>query len=164
MNKSLGEIAEGDYFGEMSIIDNSPRSARAVALTEATLVSLNKNRFYSLIEHSPEFAIKMVRKLSSRLKDSNERMKAVVIQQKKSGLVKLLLYRKDRSDTPDLAVEIQSFYDSLEDKDSLKKEEVVDILHKLETLNLIRIKKEKLIEILDLEGIKKISGFLHLFE
>ena len=95
IQKSLGEILPGDYFGEMSIIDNSPRSARAVALTDTTLIALNKNRFYNLIENSPEFAIKIVRKLSSRLKDANDRMKDVVKQKKKSGIVGLFtVYRK----------------------------------------------------------------------
>lgn len=166
IQKPLGEILPGDYFGEMSIIDNSPRSARAVALTDTTLVSLNKNRFYNLIENSPEFAIKMVRKLSSRLKDANDRTKNAIKQKKKSGIVGLLLQyiEKDEVETPDLKVDIQNFYDSLEDKESLNKDEIVEILQKLESLDLLQLKKEKNLEILNLDAIKKISAFLNLFD
>ena len=61
-------------------------------------------------------------------------------------------------------MDIQNFYDSLEDKESLNKDEIVEILQKLESLDLLQIKKEKNLEILDLDAIKKISAFLNLFD
>jgi CRP-like cAMP-binding protein len=165
--KSLGFIEEGDFFGEMSIIENSPRSARAIAREETELVVLNKNRFYRLIEHSPEFAIKIVRRLSSRLKDANNRTKEVLLLHKKSKIIPYLLEALQDGEEKAASLEIRSFMASLLKKamdEEYEEDDVRDILAKLEFLQLIKLKKEKEIIVQDHKTIETLAKFIMLMD
>lgn len=68
----LSHLEKGDFFGEMSVIDGVPRSADAVALTECKLVPINGSRFDEMIRRTPEIAIRIIRKYSNRLRESNK--------------------------------------------------------------------------------------------
>lgn len=67
----LSRLEKGDFFGEMSVIDGVARSADAVAVTDCKLVSINGSRFDEMIRRTPEIAIRIIRKYSNRLRESN---------------------------------------------------------------------------------------------
>ena len=73
-------LEAGDYFGEMALIDESPRSADAITNTTCILVSISKTAFEDLLFVHKDLAYDLlwtfVRTLSSRLRDSNEKMRA----------------------------------------------------------------------------------------
>lgn len=162
INKSLGEITTGDFFGEMAIIDNSPRTARAIAMEKTQLILLNHNRFYKLIESSPEFAIKIVRKISTRLKEANDRMQNLVSVKKKSQIIQFLLETMDKKKTQTFS--IVDFYENTLVDETFKEEDILGVLHKLEKANILEIKKDKEIHIKNLEDLKKILYFMSIFE
>jgi diguanylate cyclase (GGDEF)-like protein len=64
-NKELeiAEITEGNFFGEMSIFDNSPRSATCFTKEDSSLLSLSNEDFYNSIEENPQAAIKIMYKM-----------------------------------------------------------------------------------------------------
>jgi HEAT repeat protein len=70
----LSELSAGEFFGEMALFDDSPRSAKAVALTDCTLLSLERNHFHSLLIQRPEIALELCRVISLRLRMANERL------------------------------------------------------------------------------------------
>ena len=59
----LAEITEGNFFGEMSIFDNSPRSATCFTKEDSSLLSLSNEDFYNSIEKNPQTAIKIMYKM-----------------------------------------------------------------------------------------------------
>jgi CRP/FNR family transcriptional regulator, cyclic AMP receptor protein len=59
-------------FGEMALIDDSPRSATAVALTEVTLAPIKENQFLFLVQNTPFFALSVMRVLARRLRRQNK--------------------------------------------------------------------------------------------
>jgi len=68
----LSVLNPGDHFGEMALIDGSPRSATAVATQDDTkLVVLDKARFLYLVQQQPEFAFAMMETLSRRIREAN---------------------------------------------------------------------------------------------
>lgn len=71
---SLGAYKSGDFFGEMSLLDNAPRSATIRALTGTTCLMLSSWDFMRLLETHPSIAIKLLEVLSRRLRAANERM------------------------------------------------------------------------------------------
>ena len=160
--KILGKLEKGEFFGEMALIDDSSRSARAVSETHSQLVLLNKNRFYKLIESSPEFAIKIVRKISTRLKEANERMREVAKLKKESKILHFLVEFIFETGV-DNVLEYEEFFELLK-KENYKKDEVEPILLKLSDLDLIKIDQNKRIEIIDENGLKKIVRFLMSIE
>jgi CRP/FNR family cyclic AMP-dependent transcriptional regulator len=59
-------------FGEMALIDDSPRSATAVALTDVTLAPVKENQFLFLVQNAPFFALSVMRVLARRLRRQNK--------------------------------------------------------------------------------------------
>jgi len=59
-------------FGEMALIDDSPRSATVVALTDVTVAPIKEEQFLFLVKHMPMFALKVMRVLAKRLRHQNK--------------------------------------------------------------------------------------------
>lgn len=66
---TLALIGPGEFFGEMALIDESPRSATAVADEDSTLLVLDQSQFFDLIKSSPDFAFLLIQNLSKRLRE-----------------------------------------------------------------------------------------------
>ena len=66
--RELATMGPGDFFGEMAIFDDEPRSATCRAVTETTLLRLDRSRFHSLLEQLPRLGIEISRELSLRLR------------------------------------------------------------------------------------------------
>lgn len=66
--KVLETVGEGGIFGEMTLIDHSPRSASAIAKTDCQVVAVDEKRFQFLVQQTPFFALQMLRLLAARLR------------------------------------------------------------------------------------------------
>jgi len=62
----------GDFFGEMALVDDSPRSTSALAVEDGTeLVVMDRARFLFMVRQQPEFALSLLHTLCQRLRDMN---------------------------------------------------------------------------------------------
>jgi len=65
-------LKPGEHFGEMALVDRSPRSATAMAMQDKTaLVVLDKPKFLYLVQQQPDFAFTIMETLSKRVRDAN---------------------------------------------------------------------------------------------
>ena len=65
----LSTLGPGEFFGEMSLVDTAPRTARATADEDNTrLVALDQERFLYLISQQPAFALTIMRELCQRMR------------------------------------------------------------------------------------------------
>lgn len=75
---SAGEVLEtvrpGETFGELSLIDGSPRGANAVAREETEVAVIDERAFNYLVERNPAFALDLMRRLARRLRRMNENL------------------------------------------------------------------------------------------
>ncbi len=71
---SFAEIAEGDYFGEIAAIDDEPRSATVVAITQVELAFLNPPQFHTILETYPEIHRRIMHRMCRTIRRSNERL------------------------------------------------------------------------------------------
>jgi CRP-like cAMP-binding protein len=71
--RTLDIIQPTEMFGEMAILDNSPRSATAIALDEVKVLELNAQNFEPLILGNPQIALKLLRIFSLRIYDAKRR-------------------------------------------------------------------------------------------
>ncbi len=69
--RRLATLGEGDFFGEMAILEDLPRTASARAAEECVLLRIDRGTFDQLIRHNPEISIRMLRKLCHRLRLAN---------------------------------------------------------------------------------------------
>ncbi len=73
----LAELEKGDFFGEMSLLEELPRLASARALTAVKLVRVDSAAFDKLLRRDPEIAIRIMRKLSHRLRETDEQLRSL---------------------------------------------------------------------------------------
>ncbi|OGA22018.1 MAG: hypothetical protein A3I02_07620 [Betaproteobacteria bacterium RIFCSPLOWO2_02_FULL_67_26] len=66
--KLMGRIGPGGIFGEMALVDQSPRAATATAETDCDLLSINRNDFLNLVKTNPAFAVALLKGLADRLR------------------------------------------------------------------------------------------------
>ena len=62
------KLGPDDTFGEMSIVDGSPRSGTAVAVTDAKLAVINRKTFLFLVHETPMFALQVISSVAERLR------------------------------------------------------------------------------------------------
>ena len=69
--RTLNELRENDLFGEMALVDNSPRAATATALTDVELIPIGEKQFLFLVDETPYFALTVMRIMADRLRKQN---------------------------------------------------------------------------------------------
>jgi CRP/FNR family cyclic AMP-dependent transcriptional regulator len=72
----LKEVHVGQYFGELSLFDDKPRSASAEATTDADLLELERDTLVDQIKRRPRIAIALLGELSARIRETNELLSA----------------------------------------------------------------------------------------
>ncbi|NIA71797.1 cyclic nucleotide-binding domain-containing protein [Pelagibius litoralis] len=68
------EVGAGGVFGEMGLIDGSPRSASVLALEPSEVVPVTERTFLYLIHETPYFALDVMRTLTARVRHMNEKI------------------------------------------------------------------------------------------
>ena len=71
---TLNEITAGTLFGEMAIIDGSPRSASARAKEECVLKEITEEQLKTYMSRSPDTSLDMMRRLASYARSANEKL------------------------------------------------------------------------------------------
>src|SRR5947209_2601722 len=74
----LAVLEKGDFFGEMALLEDRPRAASARALTATRLLQINGSTFDQMLRDNPEIAVRMMRKLSRRLRETDDLLKAAM--------------------------------------------------------------------------------------
>jgi len=64
--KLVEKIGPGGVFGEMALVDKSPRLASAVAETDCTLLGIHRNAFLDLMKTKPEFGLSLLSAMGER--------------------------------------------------------------------------------------------------
>lgn len=75
---TLAELAQGDFFGEMAIIDGRQRSADARVIEDAQLAILSREAFLSFVRNNPDVALEMLSALTDRLRRTDELLRSRV--------------------------------------------------------------------------------------
>ncbi len=71
-NRTINELSAGSIFGEMALIDNEPRSATVIAVSDVEVVPVSEKQFLFLVSQTPYFALKVMRVLAQRLRATNK--------------------------------------------------------------------------------------------
>ena len=68
----LAELGPGSLFGEMALIDESPRSASARASVESSVTEIRSETFNHLIRNDPDTALRLMKALAGQLRSANK--------------------------------------------------------------------------------------------
>jgi CRP/FNR family transcriptional regulator, cyclic AMP receptor protein len=76
---TLSILSEGDFFGEMSLLDQEPRSATIVAEEDCELLSLQRDDFTRALEQDPGMSASLIEVLASRLRKANHQISTLAL-------------------------------------------------------------------------------------
>jgi CRP-like cAMP-binding protein len=71
-SRVMKKLGPGEFFGEMALIHNMPRSATVTSLTPVTVLEIHKEDFTHLLEHCTPVSLAMVREVSRRLRQNDQ--------------------------------------------------------------------------------------------
>jgi sigma-B regulation protein RsbU (phosphoserine phosphatase) len=79
----FAELGEGEFFGEMALLEEKPRSARVSTLTPANLLAMPRDTFNTLIERHPAVAANFLKVISARLRQRNH-IQEILLREKQA--------------------------------------------------------------------------------
>jgi len=96
--KILELLDVGDFFGEMSLFDEAPRSASVKGLSDVRILALARKDFLRLLARSPNLALSVIQELTRRLRQVDEQASSLSFQRVKERTMGLLvrLAREDQ--------------------------------------------------------------------
>jgi CRP/FNR family transcriptional regulator, cyclic AMP receptor protein len=87
----LGVLGVGEHFGELSLIDDRPRSAHVIAMEDSSLLVLRREDFRRRVESSPAVAWSLLTEMSRRLRRADEKIGGLVLLDVPGRIARLLL-------------------------------------------------------------------------
>ena len=75
----LSMLGAGDFFGEMALLDNEPRSATAIAVEETELLSLNRTDFQTVLTDNRSITTALIKILTARLRRANHQISTLAL-------------------------------------------------------------------------------------
>jgi len=80
-DRDLAQLEKGTCFGEMSLFDAEPRSATVTTLETCECLMLTQMQLYDAIDETPDIAINIIRLLSRRIRELNQKLNKKEIPQ-----------------------------------------------------------------------------------
>lgn len=88
-------LGEGDFFGEMSILDGLGRSATIMSIEKSKLFILNRNDFLNILYSNPAVSINLLKELSIRLRNATNKIKTLSLKDAEGKIAMVLLQIAD---------------------------------------------------------------------
>lgn len=81
--KVLAELASGEFFGEMALLEGLNRSATVEVTEDSRILVISPDTFQGLLKSNAEIALKMLKKMASRLRALDEHFGTAILETKK---------------------------------------------------------------------------------
>ncbi len=75
-DRDLAHLGKGSFFGEMSLFDAEPRSASVTTIEPCECLMLTQQQLYDAIDETPDIAVNVIRLLSRRIRELNQKLNA----------------------------------------------------------------------------------------
>jgi CRP/FNR family cyclic AMP-dependent transcriptional regulator len=151
----LSILGAGDFFGEMSLLDDQPRSAHVIATEESSLLVLHRDDFQSCLQDSPRIALGLLRALSRRLRRADDKIGGLVLLDVNGRVARLLLDLADEHDGVHIPRKVT--HHTIAQMIGSSRETVSRTMRDLAEGGLIAVDR-KLIVIRDRAGLEALAG------
>ncbi len=87
----LAVLGSGEFIGEMSLIDDAPRSASVITLEPCEFMAVSKEAFKAMLVQSPEVAMNVMRGLVRRLREADKKIETLALLDVYGRVARVLL-------------------------------------------------------------------------
>ena len=151
----LSILRSGDFFGEMSLIDDQPRSAHVIATEASNLMVLRRDEFRDCLEQAPRIALGLLQALSRRLRRADDKIGGLVLLDVTGRVARVLLELADEHDGEHVPRKIT--HHMLAQMIGSSRETVSRTLRELADQGLIQVSRKD-IAILDRSRLEDLAG------
>ncbi len=134
----LNTHGPGDYFGELAMLDNAPRSASVVTLEKASISLISKDDFEACLSRNPVLALQVIRDLAKRLRVSTESVRSLALLDVYGRVARLLLQLAE-DENGQLIVKEKLTHQDIADRVGSSREMITRILKDLKAGGYIEI-------------------------
>jgi CRP-like cAMP-binding protein len=135
--KIIAVLPPGEFFGEMAIVNNRPRSATATVIEEAKLLVIDSRTFEAMIRGNAEIAVRLLKKLATRLEQANQQIEILLLRDTNHRVVQALRNLAETVGQPDEAgIRVDISIAELADRVGMSDGEVSDVLGRLRAARL----------------------------
>ncbi|MDR2543148.1 MAG: Crp/Fnr family transcriptional regulator [Treponema sp.] len=114
IERTLDILHPSEMFGEMAILENSPRSATAVALDEVKVLEFNSQNFEILLMGNPQIALKLLKMFCKRIYDSKRRFMILTLPDPQAKIADVFLMLDETQPDIDKSSERREFKTTVE--------------------------------------------------
>ena len=115
IERTLDILQPSEMFGEMAILENSPRSATAIALDQVKVLEFNSQNFEILLMGNPQIALKLLRMFSKRIYDSKRRFMILTLKDPQAKIADVFLMLDETQADIDKTGDRREFKTSVDD-------------------------------------------------
>jgi CRP-like cAMP-binding protein len=115
IEKTLDVLQPSEMFGEMAILENSPRSATAIALDTVKVLEFNSQNFEILMLGNPQIALKLLKMFCKRIYDSKRRFMILTLDEPQAKIADVFLMLDESWPDIDKTTEKREFKTSVDD-------------------------------------------------
>ncbi len=151
----LSVLNDGDFFGEMSLIDDEPRSAHVIAMRDSRLLVLRRDDFQQQIQQHPSIALKVLKVMVQRLRRADAKIGGLVLLDVNGRVAKLLLDLADESGGPRITRKLT--HHTIAQMIGSSRETVSRAMRELVERGLIDVTRRE-ITVRDREGLSALAG------
>jgi CRP/FNR family cyclic AMP-dependent transcriptional regulator len=159
VEKTLATLEKGEFFGEMAILNDKPRSASAETIEDSDMLVIDRKTFETLLRSNVEIAIRFIKRLADRLRETNDQMEALMIRDNTSRLLNILakLVREKKG-----AMSI--FIEELAGMAGIEGEQAKLILEKLASVRILTLSADEHVSIANQEQVDRLLRYLEMRE
>jgi CRP-like cAMP-binding protein len=138
----LGVLEPGAHFGELSLIDDQPRSAHVIAMEDSQLLILRREDFRRRVEANPTVAWALLTELSRRLRRADQKIGGLVLLDVPGRISRLLLDLSAEAGTP--TIEKPLTHQTIAQMIGASRETVSRAMKEFQEEGLIRVERRRI--------------------
>jgi CRP/FNR family transcriptional regulator, cyclic AMP receptor protein len=161
VEKILASLGAGEFVGEMSILNNKPRSANATCAEASKLLVIDAKTFEAMIRGNAEIAIRMIKKLSDRLAEANEQIENLLFSDASSRVVHYLATTAEKAPKGPAGHRLEIRPAELAARVGVKPEQAEEVLSKLLKSKIVTVQPDGYL-VADVAKLRHFLEFLQM--
>jgi CRP/FNR family transcriptional regulator, cyclic AMP receptor protein len=161
VEKLLATLGPGEFFGEMAVISNKPRTATATVAEPARCLVIDPKTFEAMIRGNAEIAIRMIKKLADRLQEADAQIENLLLRDANSRVVHYLAHAAETRGKPvPGGVKVEVALTALPGLLGIDTQQLDSVLEKLSKVKIATVEADGVV----VPDAKKLREFLEFLE
>ncbi len=160
VEKILSSLGPGEFLGEMSILNNKPRSATATCAENSKILAIDAKTFEAMIRGNAEIAIRMIKKFADRLQEADDQIENLLFADASSRVVHFLATAAERTPKEALGHRVAMAPKELSGRVGVKPEQAEEVVTKLVKAGIVSLQPDGFV----VPDISKLHHFLEFLQ